>query len=858
MASTRTIPEQACHGPRRALAASSAALLIGLIGCGGDPAGPPPPPPPAPVASVTVDPGTLSLPVGGTAQLQATPRDAGGNPAQGRIVTWMSLAPTIASVSTTLGQVTALAPGVATITATVEGRVGQATLTVLPPPVASVVVTPPEAALVVGGTVQLAASPRDADNNVLEGREVAWTSGDQTRATVHPTSGLVTALATGTVQITATSEGKSGVAVVTISATGAAPVISGILPATLIPGAIAIIAGTGFSPIPTENTVSVQGVLASVLSASAAQLQVIVPCVNTGTQEVRLSSAGKPAEPIAHPVATTQRALAVGQALVVTDAAGSACNEISFGGAGGRYLVTVFSNATSANALADFALHGNPAPAAAVAHLVASGPRAPAAIGPEEELLAAWDAAHFRILEQNRAILEAVGPREREAMQAAPQAVSPLPAVGDLRTLNFAFGQGCSGTPDLVAARAVYVGSRAIIWEDEANTLQTGAHPDYADFMTRLGQIYDQDQHAIIADHFGDPLRRDLDGDGRVHMLFTQRVNSIAAAFVTSCDQLPPASAPTSNFGEFFYGRVPTVAGSNPGSTTLPDGWFSFMMRTVVHEVKHIASHAARFANNAPVFEQSWLEEGTARHAEELWARKHLHQVQWKANTGFGTAAGNGVYCDFHVTDATCNANDPLRRPSWGVRRQFNEFRNRLLEPWNWSPFGDGNGQSGSVFYQVSWSLVRYAIDRFGASEAAFLGDLNQSNTNGVNNLLARAGVSLEELLGGWGLALFADDYPGLMVQNPVLQFATWDLRSIYAGLNNSPSWSAAYPSPFLLTPVQLPVGSFTTQRTGIRGGAHAYYEMVGTPGAVQLLNLRALNGAGPSPSLRVAIARLQ
>ena len=236
-------------------------------------------------------------------------------------------------------------------------------------------------------------------------------------------------------------------------------------------------------------------------------------------------------------------------------------------------------------------------------------------------------------------------------------------------------------------------------------------------------------------------------------MVFTRRVNGTgAAAYVAYCDQFPRGEGRLgSNFGEYFYSSVPVSAVSNLNSTDSQDGWFYFIGRTVVHEVKHIASVAARVENQSPNFEQSWLEEGTARHAEELWVRDSLHRVPWKGNTGWGSASTNGVFCDFNPSNSACLAADTLRRPSYGMRRQFNEIRQKLFEPWNWSLFGDASGQSGSVFYQTVWSLVRYAIDRYASSEAAFFQALTNTTQEGTANLAAVAGVPFERLLGGWG-----------------------------------------------------------------------------------------------------------
>jgi len=559
--------------------------------------------------------------------------------------------------------------------------------------------------------------------------------------------------------------------------------------------------------------------------------------------------------------------------LVLTNNAGSVCNELITSSPSARYLLAVFSAATSQNTLVNFEIAGNTAASGVAERVVAPVALTATADSPESSEHATRDAAHWRMLERDRVHYEQSRARAAQLARTTPVLsaratatrasanAAPLPVVGEMRDFFFTFSGGCQDVSRPMRMKALYVGTRAIIWEDSANVLQSSNDPAYASLYERLGQIFDQDQYATVRDNFGDPLLRDAltDADGRVHMVFSSRLNgSGAAAYVTSCDQFSRTVNAGSNFGEVFYGQVPTLSGSNTGNTSYPDGWFYFMARTVVHEVKHIASQAARVANNAPTFEQSWLEEGTARHAEEMWVRDYLHHVAWKANTGFGSAGTNGLYCDFHPIDATCNGADPLRRPSYGMRRQFNEIRDKLLSPWDWSPYGDGTGQTGSVFYQTTWSLVRYAIDRYGSSDATFFKALINSSTNGVTNLTAVAGTSLDQLIGGWGLALFADDYPGLTTINPDLQFQTWNLRSIYAGLNASPNWNTRFPTAFPIAPVQLTFGSFVSARTGLRGGAHSYYELSGSALANQLIQLRGTGGTTPSSNLRIAIARLQ
>src|SRR5439155_1155997 len=80
---------------------------------------------------------------------------------------------------------------------------------------ASVPVTPAAASVQVGQTMQLAATPKDANGNPLSGRIISWSSSNTSVVGVN-SSGLVTAVATGGATITATSEGQSGTASITV------------------------------------------------------------------------------------------------------------------------------------------------------------------------------------------------------------------------------------------------------------------------------------------------------------------------------------------------------------------------------------------------------------------------------------------------------------------------------------------------------------------------------------------------------------------------------------------------------------------------------------------------------------------
>jgi trimeric autotransporter adhesin len=190
-------------------------LLSSVAACGGDGrAKPPTDPVPVPVARVTVTASLGLAFVGLNEQLTAATFDASGNVLTDRAVSWSSSDTSKLTVSST-GLVTGVAEGNVTVTATSEGQSGSAELLVFRIDVDSVDVTPTTATVHPGATQRLTAQTLSRTGLPFPGRTVTWSSSDTSKATVDP-SGLVAAVATGSVTITATCEGKSGRAVITI------------------------------------------------------------------------------------------------------------------------------------------------------------------------------------------------------------------------------------------------------------------------------------------------------------------------------------------------------------------------------------------------------------------------------------------------------------------------------------------------------------------------------------------------------------------------------------------------------------------------------------------------------------------
>ncbi len=161
-------------------------------------------------------PSTFTMLVGANQQIVATTRATNGTLLTGRTVTWTSLAPSTASVSTG-GLVTGVSAGSTLVTATSEGISAVASVTVLVAPVASVSVAPRADTILVDESVTLAAVVRDAANNVLSDRAISWATLNPSIATVTQ-SGVVTGLLAGTARIEVSSEGKADTAMITVTA----------------------------------------------------------------------------------------------------------------------------------------------------------------------------------------------------------------------------------------------------------------------------------------------------------------------------------------------------------------------------------------------------------------------------------------------------------------------------------------------------------------------------------------------------------------------------------------------------------------------------------------------------------------
>ena len=742
------------------------ALALALaLGCGEAPVAP------APVGgTLEVLVPTLELRPGRMMQAEVRLLRADGEVLDGPRVTWRSLTPNTVQVDSA-GRLLGIAPGAGIVRVSAGGLATELALLLRNPPARAITLDATALRLTLpAGTRQLLAVARDSAGDPLLGATFQWGS-SATRIAAVSALGQVSAIAVGQTRIVVQVDSVSTALDVEVVAdpTPTAPVLEAIAPLLVVPGQTLVVNGAQFAPAPAANTVLLDGVPVPVTQASATRLVLAIPpathfvCTPRRTVALQVGTTGGiGVRQVPLEVATT-RALAPGDFAVLTPAAAH-CLDLS--ATPGRYRLAVVNAARAIGAPSITPTLTGVSTDPGASALGAALERAR-----EMTRESAWAPDPVPL----NTIRTAVPMPRRGGAAGAPRLVEPR--VGDLRPLRLpALGQAdlCTRyTP--ITARVVWVGRRIAILEDTTTVLdgtRTLAGTQDA-LYAQVGAELDSLGWAIVRP-FGDPLVMDarLDDDGRVGVVLTPRMNTAlgggALAATVTCDFFPRAQFAGSDMGEFIYAQVPTVAqgGDAPGT---PTRWRREMRATLVHELKHVASYAERVVRGQPL-EEPWLEEATARLAEELFARA-VYGHRRGANVGFATS----LACELATAGgAGCLATARAMQPHLeGLYEMLRASATR-------SPLGPTS--AGDVaFYGAAWALTRWVLDHQGGDESAQVAALTTGGLTGIANLEARAQRPWEELLPEWALTMMVDDAGSPAPAR--LAFPSWDLRSQFRGL---------------------------------------------------------------------------
>jgi hypothetical protein len=736
----------------------------------------------------------------------------------------------------------------------------------------------------VGETMQLTATAKDGDGNIVTGRTFAWTTNNQAVATVAP-NGLVTGVGGGPATISATTDNRSGSYAITVQA--AQPVvISSVSPNPLVPGQAATITGTGFSAVPQNNAVTIAGVNVTVSAATATSLSVTVPtslCSGaSATVSVRIGTQTSNPFPAPAQAAATAVSLAAGEQMVLNNPAGF-CLQFAASSNSEAYLVGVQSISTT----------GNNVTAVTVGSVAASsGPNVtslpiPAAGGSAQTASAAavpLDEARLERWRRHRAN-EAVY-RERELRQMLPlhaemvnnvqtrmraaankagadviSSSAAIPGnvnVGDnlpIRVINRETNLCSQFATVTSVVRAV--GQYAIWLEDTSNP--TGGYTP-ADFQAMATQ-FDAALYPTDVEYFGEPS--DVDANGRIAILVTKEVNKYdILGFVTSADYSSTCQA--GNNAEIFYAIAPDPNNVDEDSQYSRADALRDAPVLLVHELVHIIQFTRRLAAGSPVG-TTWELEGQATYAELVGgfeATGRAPRQNYGFNTIFNCSEPPGQNCQTEIDpndwfiftfidlllyygfNANCDVNTPgnCDIPIAGAPEQCT---------WVATSTQGNSGPciSGREVYGVPALIFMWLADQFGPSfaggDAEVTRRLVDSNQTGFNAMAAVTGQPIGTLLAQWAASLYVDDR--VSSPNARLTWPSWNLFAFESRLRESAQ----------LNPRERTFSTFS-DNVQVRAGSTAYFRVSGAGRPATLLRVRGGGEAILPGNMQVFVVRLQ
>ena len=402
----------------------------------------------------------------------------------------------------------------------------------------------------------------------------------------------------------------------------------------------------------------------------------------------------------------------------------------------------------------------------------------------------------------------------RRSVQAAT-----VPAVGDVLNLDVPDGSSDNLCNNYFQTRAVVasVSRRAILAVDTLDGSPTQLFPQTV--LDSITQEFDNNTFVTDSSYFGNPT--DVDGNGRVILLFTGEVNKLTPAnsmggfvggYFFAGDYFPKTGAPgqscaESNNAEIMYLLSPDPGGKY-GNVRTASSVRQGTRGTIPHELEHMINAGNRYFNPAATaFEDNWLDESLAHIAEEAVGRvsRGFSDLQTLTMQDMLPAGNQAAADDF---DAFFFQNF-ARLAYWMVRPDTSS---------GISSNSDANLSSSGA----DWAIGRYAADNYSNGDVrAFTRKLAAGPNNGIKNFTTVAGASLDTLMAGWLVSMYADHFgiPGLDAR---YQYRSYNFRNIMPPVAGSVfSNGSAYP--LEVTPVGSGSDNISTM---VKSGSGDYFRL--------------------------------
>jgi hypothetical protein len=652
----------------------------------------------------------------------------------------------------------------------------------------------------------------------------------------------------------ATSPGVPG-SPVGFTATATNLSLLAIAPDTLVEGATATLAGTGFDATPANNSVTIDGVTATVTLASPTSLTVTVPsfsCQPARSVSVQVTVGAGNTNPLSHPLNPASMVnLAVGQQQIILDPA-NFCLQFAATASSQVYLVglqslsEVPSNLTATRVIAATGFPSPAPPSPVVQGLAAGGSGLAPVFSPRQTRWLRHRQAEARLQAETEGFLAGLGARATgyvRAPAAAAGFVDSTVAIGDtLTAIRVYNGGGTCGSFDPITTVVRAKGLRSIWLEDVANPLNGYTLAD----LDSLSKYFDNIIFATDTSYFGSP--GDRDGNRRIVVVVTKEVNqrdTRLLGFVLNCDFSPRSANPASNDGEFFYAKAPDPTGTF-GSVYSRTSAFDDAPFLIAHEFTHIIQFARRIPISGAF--TSWLFEGQATFAEEVNGFAVAGRTTGQ-NYGFAVAFNtpvstpidwhSGAFTDlafYYGFESSSTRKTAAPHECTWIGRNPEEGNN-------------GPCSGGRDVYGVPWSFYRWVSDQFGSGfgggEQGLMKAVIGNPAGGFANIAGTVGVSIDTLLAQWAAALYVDDR--VLGATARLTIPSWNLVDVESGL-----FATAR-----LTPIEVLFSTFDQARN-VRAGSNAYFRISGTSRPATAVRARSSTDAQLAEPMTMWIVRLQ
>ncbi|WP_423929418.1 IPT/TIG domain-containing protein [Candidatus Palauibacter sp.] len=587
-------------------------------------------------------------------------------------------------------------------------------------------------------------------------------------------------------------------------------IITDVEPAVLLEGANATIRGSGFSIVPGNNAVLIDGLAATVTAATSTSLSVVVPysdCLPPRQSELRVTVLGLSDARTVGVTPRTAADLELPQGSYRLTYAGNGCLYLPGDAAGGEYLIGVVSTSEIPSSLTPVTMTSIQGDATVLADALTAAafqprrqaegtagmpsagyPPRPAGVstgtgiplveenvGPRRN----W-VRHNEIMAANEELLRRLGSMPPSLASARQSRVL---VVNDTLTL-FTRGEPTTcGARDQVRAVVRLDGDSAVWLDDIDNPTGTFTETELAEWDA----FYASHVKGVHDEYFG--ALSDVDGNGKILILMTKDANRHGVGgWAWAGDLYPPDRCGTSNHAEIFFARVPDPEGVF-GTAVTRQAILAYYPELLAHEVTHLVQRHYSVFQGADF--ARWETEGGATLSEQLVAYRLFGH-------GSGQELGYAAY---------------QRGVAWyiewvtGLARFFgwdsDDSTNSSQVPyapeqcsWIGRPAEGNDGpcrRPGRAVYDVPSMVFRYAMDRWGGEypggERALMRRLSQSPERGLASLAEVSGWLVEEILADFYITLWLD-----LNGADTYGMASWDLADIWSRFVQS-AWLQPYVS---------------------------------------------------------------